>query len=309
MTWNRVFYLLALIGLVGFSLPALAADGGAADLSIVEEDRIRITAHLVQVEDKLRHRDVSHLSQELQAQRLRNLDFLREYIEVGEYPRNTHVPGIRPVFIDADGRLCAVGHLMVESGWEEEAQAISERENLQYLLEMTSPEVGVWVEQSGLTAEEAALIQPSYSSCYDVCSCEEMPVCGDDGRTYVNPCFAHHCGRVERWYYGCCDAADEIESSASGTYGFPHTGTACAENPNDRSEELCSPDQAGRVVDEDEWVDAQEHEEEQEADGPLCAMAAQSPAEGLIWVALLAMGLVGLRRKRSVLMNLDELTP
>lgn len=183
---------------------------GATTPDVVLEDRERIQEHLAEVETELRERDVSHLSESLQKERERNLDVLADYRKAGEFPRNTHVPWRQPVFIDRGDRACAVAHLMIESGWDQEARAISERENLGYLLEMESPEVEEWVAQSGLTAEEAAEIQPTYSPCNE-CTCDEDPVCGDDGETYVNSCVAEKCAHVDVVGQGCCADGDAYE--------------------------------------------------------------------------------------------------
>lgn len=187
-----------------FSLSALAAEP-----AVVVEDRERIQDHLAQVEAELRERDVSHLSDELREERRKNLDVLREYRKAGEFPRNTHVPRRQPVFIDREDRACAVGYLMIRSGWDDAARAISERENLAYLPQMESPEVEQWVAQSGLTAEEAAKIQPTYSPCMN-CSCGENPVCGVDGNTYINRCAAETCAGVTVLHPGCCHDGAEI---------------------------------------------------------------------------------------------------
>ena len=252
----RICMFMVLAAIAFLALPATATAAQAPDVvsdcdRVAEWDRIRIQAHFDEVEEVLRSRDVSHLSPELQEARRKNLDELVSYREAGEFPRNTYVPHRQPVFIDGDDRRCAVGHLMIESGFEEEARRISERENLAYLLEMESPEVEQWVALSGLTAEEAAWIQPGYSSCYDSCPCDIQPVCGEDGSTYVNPCFAESCGHVEKWYQGCCVDGDEVENSNSPGYGF--TQTSCDEDPNEDDQEHCPAGQAITEPHEEDW--------------------------------------------------------
>ncbi len=231
MTAHRVFGIVLWSLLVSIAFPALAAEPEA-----VVEDRERIQAHLLEVETELRERDVSHLSQKLQAQRQRNLDILREYREAGEFPHNTHVPWRHPVFIDREDRFCAVGYLMKRSGWEKEARQISARENLSYLLEMESPEVEDWVAQSGLSADEAAWIQPGYSPCMD-CSCDPSPVCGDDGNTYLNECVIDTCTDVQIAYRGCCELGDEPN------HDVPDGFYVCGYPGDDSYEDLCADEQ------------------------------------------------------------------
>src|SRR5688572_5886695 len=77
---------------------ATAAPPGpfAAD---AEAEVPRIRAHLLEVEETLRARDVGHLSAPLRAARTRNLDHLRAYARRGIFPRNRHTPGARhPIF-------------------------------------------------------------------------------------------------------------------------------------------------------------------------------------------------------------------
>lgn len=218
----------------------VAVPGIATEPDVVVEDRERIRAHLQEVEAELRDRDVSHLSEALKAERERNLKVLREYRKAGEFPRNTHVPWRHPVFIDRDDRACAVGHLMIESGWEEAARNISARENLAYLLEMESPEVEQWVVQSGLTAEEAAMIQPAYSPCND-CQCSSDPVCGTDGKTYLNSCVAEQCAYVEIAHEGCCEKGDELEHEVEDSF------YNCAYY-NDADDDVCIESSGGEDV-------------------------------------------------------------
>lgn len=283
---------LSLLVFLLLMCPALAA-ASAVDIdreltidadcdSVIEADRERIQHHLKEVEQTLRARDVSHLSDKLQKERKRNLDVLREYRRAGEFPHNTYVGWRNPVFIDGDDRLCAVGHLMFESGWESEARQIAARENLAHLPDMQSPEVAQWVEQSGLTAEEAAWIQPGYSSCYDECSCEPDPVCGDDGTTYVNPCFAEACAMVERWHYGCCEPRDEIDWSGNEPM-FPQT--ACNDDPNDRTDQLCATGTDTSELQDDQWDSEQRS----------CSTTSLHPASGIAWLMVVAL-LLAVRR-------------
>jgi hypothetical protein len=146
----------AIIGDAGF----VARFGRAPD-RFADED-LRIATHLEFVERMLRSRDVTHLSHDLLRERLRNLDRLHAYRIGGIFPRNYDVPGRRPCFIDRDGRICAVGYLVACSAGLDAAAAIDARYHNAYIAEMSAPLVERWIARSGLTREEAAMIQPTY---------------------------------------------------------------------------------------------------------------------------------------------------
>ncbi|WP_434420025.1 Kazal-type serine protease inhibitor family protein [Nannocystis pusilla] len=183
----------------------------------VDADRWRIQQHLETVETELRARDTSHLPPALQAERARNLDRLHDYRVAGLFPHNSAFIGERvPFFIDEDGVACAVGHLVIESGFAEVAAEIAESENNARLLDMTHPALSGWIAESGLTAEECARIQPEYCNCGP----EFTPVCGVDGVSYANACYAETCAGVAIAHEGVCKG----EGSSSG-WPEPGTGT------------------------------------------------------------------------------------
>jgi hypothetical protein len=100
---------------------------------------------------------------EKSARRVNLIDSLEDYVAAGEFPRNTVFPGRRPVFIDPDGRLCAVGYLVAVSSGREAAEKIAASHRYDYLLEMNEPLVDSWAEENGFTLRELASIQPSYN--------------------------------------------------------------------------------------------------------------------------------------------------
>lgn len=99
----------------------------------------------------------------LAARRAENLQRLTVYRDRGQFPLNEgHADHAVPIFVDRHDTPCAVGHLMRESGWEEQVDSIA-RDNLFVCLTDVRRGVALdWTLQSGLTAEEAALVQPAY---------------------------------------------------------------------------------------------------------------------------------------------------
>jgi hypothetical protein len=111
-------------------------------LALFRDDR-RVCRRFERVETLLLEREVSHLPQALQQTCLSMLDELRAYYRRGIFPRNYEQPGHRPSFIDRDGRVCAVAHLMIQSGQPDLARQISMQRNDAYVRQIDLPEVDV----------------------------------------------------------------------------------------------------------------------------------------------------------------------
>jgi hypothetical protein len=126
-----------------------------------DDDRERVKVHLAYVERLLRQRPAPHPT--LEAARTRTLDHLADYHRRGIFPWNDdHSDRRRPTFIDDDGRLCAVGHLLAEDRGRPAAEAIATRDKYAYAWQIRDVALAEWIGASGLRAEELALIQPTY---------------------------------------------------------------------------------------------------------------------------------------------------
>lgn len=127
-----------------------------------DSETLRMHVHLAYVKDKLAARGAT--SPGLAGRRAELLGYLDDYIAAGTTPQNTYVPWRSPVFIDADGRICAVGYLIERSVGRALPELVAATHRLAYLEDIAAamPEVATWVASSGLTLEELASIQPGY---------------------------------------------------------------------------------------------------------------------------------------------------
>ena len=88
---------------------------------------------------------------------------LRDYMDRGRFPLNEgQSPDAVPIFVDRHGTHCAVGHLMHSDGKDAEVAQIVSANNLVRILSVDGGGLVRWIRTSGLTQEEAAMIQPGY---------------------------------------------------------------------------------------------------------------------------------------------------
>ncbi len=127
-----------------------------------DDERVRMTAHLQYVHDWLASRPATR--PELAAKRKALLDALQRYVAKGTTPKNANLPWRTPVFIDEEGTICAVGYLIESSVGRALPEKIAKLHKYDFIEDIASsmPEVRQWVEESGLTLEEIASIQPAY---------------------------------------------------------------------------------------------------------------------------------------------------
>lgn len=147
------------------TLPTLPA-GEANPPPAAETERIR--AHLAEVERELLAADVSHLSDAQRSARAEHIRVLREYREAGVFPHNHDFPGERvPYFVDEHGTLCAMAYLISRSGRDDLVERVAGSRNNARIRELADdPDLIAWLYAAGLTAGEAARIQPMYGCCW-----------------------------------------------------------------------------------------------------------------------------------------------
>lgn len=132
--------------------------------SHVRREGARLRAHFDSVDAELRMRDVSHLSVEQRASRMKLIGWLREYRDAGHFPQNDRFRDqLVPFFRDSQGTLCAMAYLVDRSGRGEIVDQIARTRNNAYIRELADDrELVAWLDAFGLTVSEAARIQPEY---------------------------------------------------------------------------------------------------------------------------------------------------
>lgn len=124
--------------------------------------QLRITTHLQYVEQHLLRNTPNGLSRTQRVNRRKVIRLLREYWQAGVFPVNKKYQHNRPCFIDADGRLCAVGYLVAKTAGLHIAEAINRDYQYAYINEMELEVLDSWMAAQGLTLRECAMIQPAY---------------------------------------------------------------------------------------------------------------------------------------------------
>lgn len=90
---------------------------------------------------------------------------LRRYIDAGRYPVNRVRAEPTPVFVDEGGARCAMAALLEGTGHHALVDRVARTANLARVRELAGDaEFAAWLDRHGVTVDEAARIQPSYSA-------------------------------------------------------------------------------------------------------------------------------------------------
>lgn len=114
---------------------------------------------------ELRARDVSGLSLSQRGNRARLIAALRDYRQIGQFPRNYDFPGESvPYFVDRKtGTLCAVAYLIASTGRRDMVDRVAGNDNNVWVTELAGDTAfGGFLDDNGLTLAEAARIQVPY---------------------------------------------------------------------------------------------------------------------------------------------------
>ena len=124
----------------------------------------RLRAHFDSVDAELRLLTALPLTPAQRMGRTTLIGWLREYREEGSFPRNDRFPDrAMPFFRDSRGVLCAMAYLIDRSGRGDLVDRVASTRNNAFMPELAGdPELRTWLDSVGLSAAEAARIQPSY---------------------------------------------------------------------------------------------------------------------------------------------------
>lgn len=143
-------------------------------------ERARVARHLWRAERASGQRCVAKLSPLQRTVRHLLLAELARYRVAGCFPENRYFGEPTPFFVDDSGRRCAVAHLLELGGEGELVRRIARERNNARVAELADePRLRAWLDASGLSLGEAALIQPAYCGQQDP-SC----LCGNRAAGY-----------------------------------------------------------------------------------------------------------------------------
>lgn len=161
-----VIAISAAVGIVSIGSRAMEPSGWNRSAYTAEVSRLQW--HLARVEADLAAGQPANLSEAQCARRLRNIEVLRQYWRAGRFPHNHDFPGRHvPYFQDRHGRPSELAYLIAQSGRQDLVDRIATINNNGTVFEIANdrklgPELRTWLQEAGLTIEEAALMQSFY---------------------------------------------------------------------------------------------------------------------------------------------------
>ena len=121
-----------------------------------------LQAHFSAVVAELEAKDTESLPASRREARGGAVASLRAYGERGLFPRNTCHTQRVPILRDERGVSCAMAHLLEISGRKGLVDSLARSNNYLYMEEAREPALLAWLEESGLSKEEACRIQAVY---------------------------------------------------------------------------------------------------------------------------------------------------
>jgi hypothetical protein len=124
----------------------------------------RLRAHFDSVDAELRQANALRFTPSQRSARATLIAWLQEYRDAGRFPRNNRFPErAMPFFRDDRGALCAMAYLIQRSGRRDLVDRIASTRNNAFIAELANDlALRGWLDSVGLSATEAARIQPTY---------------------------------------------------------------------------------------------------------------------------------------------------
>jgi hypothetical protein len=141
----------------------LAETLGLPALPTIQEEQELLVRHIQLLGQIFATRFVENLTYTQRQARQQHLKVLEAYWKRRDCPHNYYLPYRNPVFIDHEGRYCAVGYLMLKSGKQTFCEAVQKTNNFVFIRQIEHPEFHAWQQESGLSIDELAWIQPGYA--------------------------------------------------------------------------------------------------------------------------------------------------
>ena len=123
---------------------------------------MRIKSYLAKAELKLFNADISNLSELQLKNRSKAIENLSEYRKGKTFPKNDYFAEPTSVFTDRSGTICAVANLIHQSGHTDLVDVITRENNLISLGKEHTDLLDPWLEENGITYDEAAYVQVPY---------------------------------------------------------------------------------------------------------------------------------------------------
>ena len=141
---------------------AVATDAGVRR-TFVARETARLQAHFDSVDAELRAVDTWTRRASQRVARAQLIAWLREYRNAARFPENDRFATPTPFFVDHRGVRCAMGELLHRSGRDDIVRDVQRTRNNARIAQLVDdPRLVAWMDSVGMTAAEAARVQPSY---------------------------------------------------------------------------------------------------------------------------------------------------
>ncbi len=127
-----------------------------------QSDKEYIQTHLAKVLQILQSNPTEQLTCAQLDTRSSLIKVLESYKDRGLFPMNYYRKERIPVFIDEHNTHCAVGYLLMETGFDDVAHRIAAKNNYAWVKEIDDASLPQWQAFSGFTIDELKLIQGAY---------------------------------------------------------------------------------------------------------------------------------------------------